>query len=280
MKSSSFSAFLAVALVALAGCGKSRIDRIEWPVMGTVAAVQTRFADGDSDGGAKRFRRQVQETFSRIQELLDAHRADSELSRLAPLDDSEVIACSSPSVRACYEAAFKLAKASRGAFNPRWRGKGTLDFGAIAKGFALDTAAAAVKSEGKSVLLDLGGNLKAIESAAKPLKPWKTGIFDPNGAGFAAKVDLYGGEALATSATNFRGRHIRDGRTGNIVSNGVASVTVKCRSAMWADALSTTLFVLGPGEGRRFLDAHQKDLTGEDGIFVFWIMEDGRKIKW
>ena len=88
-------------------------------------------------------------------------------------------------------------------------------------------------------------------------------------------VDLHEGEALATSATYFRGSHIRDARTGAAVSNGVASVTVLARSAMWADGLSTALFVLGPEAGRRFLDDKLKLLVGDMEVSVLWIMADG-----
>jgi thiamine biosynthesis lipoprotein len=49
--------------------------------------------------------------------------------------------------------------------------------------------------------------------------------------------------------------HILDGRTGKPVT-GMAGVTVIAPSAMWADGLSTTLFVLGPEDGARFLARH------------------------
>ena len=95
--------------------------------------------------------------------------------------------------------------------------------------------------------------------------------------GFAAVVDLHEGEALATSATYYRGSHIYDGRTGLAVSNGVASVTVLCNSAMWADGLSTTLFVLGPEEGKKFLDDKLKLLVGDMEVSALWIMDGGRQ---
>ena len=109
---------------------------------------------------------------------------------------------------------------------------------------------------------------------------------DPNGGGFAAVVDLHEGEALATSATYYRGSHIYDGRTGLAVSNGVASVTVLCRSAMWADGLSTTLFILGPEAGRAFVEEKCPLFMPDcyalsDGKYaaVLWILSDGRQVK-
>ena len=133
---------------------------------------------------------------------------------------------------------------------------------------------------GEDILIDLGGNLKSVRGN------WRTGVADPNGGGFAAVVDLQEGEALATSATYYRGSHIYDGRTGLAVSNGVASVTVLCRSAMWADGLSTTLFILGPEAGRAFVEEKCPLFMPDcdalpDGKYaaVLWILSDGRQVK-
>jgi len=252
----------------LAGCSRSPAERVEWPVMGTVAAVQAR---GGSPNEAARC---VRAAFADVETLLDAHRRDSEISRLASLADDAVVASCSELVRPCYAAAIDIEKASGGAFSPRWRGPGTLDLGAIAKGFAVDLAADAVAAEkaGADVLLDLGGNVKAVRGE------WLVGVKDPEGAGFAARVRLREGEALATSATYYRGGHIRDGRTGAVVTNGVASVTVLARSAMVADGLSTALFVLGPEEGREFVGRLPQSLAVTGGVSILWIMSDGRMI--
>jgi thiamine biosynthesis lipoprotein len=173
-------------------------------------------------------------------------------------------------VRPCYEAAFRLAAESGGAFNPRWRGAGMLDLGAIAKGFAVDRAAAALAGGATARLLDLGGNLKAVPGKS-PSRGWRTGIRSPDGDGICAVVTLQDGEALATSAEYYRGRHICDGRTGRPVENGVASVSVLCPSALLADGLSTTLFVLGPEAGFAFLRRHGYTAS------VLFILRDGRR---
>ena len=214
----------------------------------------------------------VKKVFSAVEKLMNAHDPDSELSRLAPLGEEEILANCNRGVRPCYEAAFNLMRESGGAFNPRWKGPKTLDLGAIAKGYAVSlvTNDFAFVSQA-DMLVDLGGNVKSVRGT------WKTGVRNPSGDGFAAVVDLREGEALATSATYYRGSHIYDGRTGMPVSNGVASVTVLCSSAMWADGLSTTLFVLGPEEGRKFLDEKLKALVGDMPVSALWIMSDGRQ---
>ena len=268
----------ALAAVVAAGCSRAPVERVEWPAMGTVAAVQVRGEHAAASLPASLCRKSAANAFSEVERLLNAHDADSEVSRLAPLSEDEILAKCDPRMKPCYEAAFKLAKASGGAFNPRWKGPETLDLGAIAKGFAVDMAADATCVDGNDALLDLGGNLKALKGEGGSHKPWKTGVKDPNRGGFAAVVELREGEALATSATYYRGSHIYDGRTGKPVENGVASVTVLCGSAMWADGLSTTLFVLGPEEGRKFLSKKLPGLCIGSPVAAFWILADGRQV--
>ena len=260
--------------MCLAGCGRQQIERVEWPIMGTIAAVQVRGCP-DEWGHVSAYTMGV---FKDVSEALNAYVSTSELSRLAPLDDGEILEKCDAQMKPCYEAAFKLMHESGGAFNPRWKGTNTFDLGAIAKGFAVDLASSMAPGVGPiDAIIDLGGNLKALRSEDGSYRPWRTGVRDPFGDGFAAVVDLHEGEALATSATYYRGSHIYDGRTGLAVSNGVASVTVLCNSAMWADGLSTTLFVLGPEEGRKFLDDKLKLLVGDMKVSALWIMDGGRQ---
>ncbi len=243
-----FATILGAAVLFVIGCVREERERLEWTSMGTVAAVQARGADARLR--ASHACREAQAIFREIESLLNAHDETSELSRLAPLDDAAVLSTCTPRVKACYEAAFRLARLTDGAFSPRWRGAGTLDLGAIAKGFAVDEAAHALARETcGDLLLDLGGNLKAVRGA------WRVGI-----VGSDEEILLTNGMACATSATYFRGAHIRDARTGEVVSNAVFSVTVvHPTSAMAADALSTTLFILGRARGEAFLKSHVPD---------------------
>lgn len=243
-----------------AGCGKHNVERVEWTTMGTVAAVQMRGATAEqlSETVAE-----VKSTFAEIERLLNAHDPTSELSRIAPFSEADILERCSPLVKPCYETAFELMRKSGGAFNPRWRGTNTLDLGAIAKGFAVDCVPMSYK--GPDLLVDLGGNLFAVRGT------WRIGI-----AGSNHICQLNEGCACATSAEYFRGKHIYDGRTGLAVSNGVDSVTVfTCGSAMESDGLSTTLFVLGPEEGRRFLEDKWKVL----GTWAIWFMKDGSRVE-
>ena len=142
----------------------------------------------------------------------------------------------------------------------------SLDLGAIAKGAAVDRVAENVAKTlpGAEVAVNLGGNVKNLGK-----KPRKIGVRNPFGGGYAATLVLSGGEAVATSGNyerfvemdGVRYAHIFDGRTGSPVTNGVAAVTVVSKSATLADALSTTLFVLGPKEGSRLLASRYPDVA-------------------
>lgn len=235
-----------ILAAALAGCGaRPRMERVEWTVMSTIAAVQTR------GGGDQAATDAVRRTFALVERRLNAFDPDSELSLLAPLGEEETLARCDAVMRPCYEAAFRLMRETGGAFNPRWRGEGTLDLGGIAKGFALDLAEAELKASGASasrdILVDLGGNLKAVSG------DWTAGVFAPDGSAMRS-IALSPGFACATSAEYARGKHIFDGRTGAAVTNDVLSVTVvHPDSAMLADGLSTVMFIFGREEGERFL---------------------------
>ena len=248
-----------LASFALLGCSRGKVERIEWPVMGTVAAVQTRGATAEE---AAAIVRAVKDEFARVEKLLNAHDPNSELNRLAPLPDAEILKACNPTMKPCYELAFAWRGTTHGAFNPRWRGTNTLDLGAIAKGFAVDCAAARVPKGTYDVLLDLGGNLRAVRG------DWKVGI-----AGSGESFELEENQSCATSAEYYRGKHIYDGRTGLAVSSDAVSVTVVATEAMLADLFSTTAFIFGPEGSKPYLN-------GWHAYSAAWIMRDGRKISW
>lgn len=230
-----------LVLSLFAGCAREGVERVEWTVMDTIAAVQWR---GARDAGLG-LRDTTMAAFAQVEGLLNAYASESELSRLAALPDAEILRRCDPIVRPCYAAAFRLRDETGGRFNPRWKGPGTMDLGGIAKGFAVDIAA---ERAGMAGLIDLGGNLKAVGGE------WKVGIL--GGGDFR----LGPGEACATSARYFRGSHIHDGRDGTEIENRIRSVTVvHPHSAMLADGLSTVLFILGRDEGERFLREHHPE---------------------
>lgn len=127
-----------------------------------------------------------------------------------------------------------------------------LDFGAFAKGYAVDLAIARLREFGiNNAIINAGGDLRAIGS--KGGKPWRVGIRHPQGQGVLAALEVSGDESVFTSGNYERYReyegvhynHILDPRTGMPV-DGVTSVTVIHDNGAVADAAATALVVAGP----------------------------------
>ncbi len=266
---------IAAIALSLATAPSQRKTRLNWPTMGTEGAITFR---GGKPERQDEVRAQVRATWDELEAKLSAWRAASDLSRLAPrlaAEGESALKLVSASERPCYAFAFDLKRQSRGAFDPvigealrrvGFKRVSPVDLGAVAKGFAVDRAWERL-ADTDNLLLDLGGNLRARGSA------WRIGVRNPFVAGdFAAAFELRDGEAVATSGNyerfvergGKRYSHILDPRTGKSVS-GIAGVTVIAPSAMMADGLSTTLFVLGPTEGEKFLARHYP------GIAALWI---------
>lgn len=141
----------------------------------------------------------------------------------------------------------------------------SLDLGAIAKGFAVDIAWQQLQCAGQTnLMIDLGGNLRALGCPRPNSAGWHTGIRHPyRPTRFIGSFLLHPTEATATSGNyerfvkiaRKRYPHILDGRSGLPVQN-MLSVTVIAPTATMADALSTILFILGPSAGQMFLTAY------------------------
>lgn len=158
----------------------------------------------------------------------------------------------------------------------------SLDFGGIAKGFALDVAAAYLRQQGIQIAVLSAGTSTVLAIGKGPTgHGWSVPVRHPlEGSKVVAEFRLVD-QALSTSANYERsyqiGRrrvgHIFDPRTGKPVNNGMLSATVITRYATQADALSTALFVMGPAEAVEFLRRHRLD------GFLVWRQPDGRVVK-
>lgn len=157
-----------------------------------------------------------------------------------------------------------------------------LTFGAIAKGFALDRAAEAMRKAGAvSGQLDLGGNVRVLGAAPTGGGAWLLGVRHPRRPDrLLGTVRVREGSVATSGDTEqffeeegIRYSHIMDPRAGR-PARGVAQVTVVAASGLAADALSTTLFVLGPEEGRRFL-ASEAAAELAPGAAALWVRDPG-----
>lgn len=146
----------------------------------------------------------------------------------------------------------------------------SLDFGGIAKGYALDRAMASIESLGiADALIDLGGNIIARGSAREGSGGWPVALRDPAHPDSITTILNLVNEAVASSGgyekfvvlDGITYGHIVDVRRGDPVS-GVLGTTVVASTALLADGLSTTLFVLGPGA----IDWLERHYPGVDAV--------------
>ena len=143
-----------------------------------------------------------------------------------------------------------------------------LDFGAIAKGYAVDLVGELLESKGiEDYLVEIGGEVRC-RGTNEENKSWSLGIEDPTVAmdeqQLLAIVRLKE-QSLATSG-NYRnyykkeGRiyaHIIDPRTGYTAKHNLLSASVFATDCMTADAYATALMVLGLEEAKKLVEKEE-----------------------
>lgn len=133
----------------------------------------------------------------------------------------------------------------------------TIDLNSIAPGFGVDRIVAILEAMGaKNLFVEVGGEIRVTGDKAGDL--WTVGIQKPDEEGEVVAVAyLLRDRSLATSGDyrsffEYEGRrysHTIDPRTGRPVIHDLASVTVLADDCMTADAMATTMSVLGDREG-------------------------------
>ncbi len=151
-----------------------------------------------------------------------------------------------------------------------------LDFGGIAKGYAVDLIATYLEQQGfEHFLINAGGDL--ITSGNKLGKPWFVGVQNPFEPGAIASISLTGKQALFTSGNYQRYyrsgdklvHHIIDPRSGK-PSGQISSATVLVNDPVLADVAATTLMIDG-------LKNH-RSLAGSLGIKDYMIVDEHQRI--
>jgi thiamine biosynthesis lipoprotein len=132
-----------------------------------------------------------------------------------------------------------------------------LDYGAVAKGYAVEEAGRILAQGGPGVygIIDAGGNIKTIGQTPGGA-PWQVGLTDPLNTGdLAAVIPLETGQVAATSGDYQRYEDIAGRRYHHILSpvDGrpvwyYHSVTAVAAEGLKADYYSTLLFLLPPAE--------------------------------
>ncbi len=131
-----------------------------------------------------------------------------------------------------------------------------LDLGAIAKGYIVDRLHALLDSLGcPNHILQAGGEIRL--GGHKRSGPWSVGIRHPRASdSLSGLIRTDTPRSVSTSgdyerffiSNGARYHHIFDPRTGRPGKN-ICALTVVSDSSVWADALSTSLFVMGPERG-------------------------------
>jgi thiamine biosynthesis lipoprotein len=130
-----------------------------------------------------------------------------------------------------------------------------IDLGAIGKGYAVDRAAAVLRSHGISrALISAGGSTFLAIGSPPGRSAWVVHLRDPSGK-LGPEVSLNGNSVSTSEQTH----DPEPGKApfGHIIdpANGVPvktpySVSVVARTATASDALSTTLLLMGPARGK------------------------------
>jgi thiamine biosynthesis lipoprotein len=166
-----------------------------------------------------------------------------------------------------------LDAAARSVFFPR---EGMiLDLGGLAKGYALDRAAEALRTgDIEAAVISMISTSMTIGN--KPDKAggpdWKIAVLNPRGEGYLAVLTLPGDTYISTSGDyqrffeygGVRYHHILDPRTG-YPARGVMAVTLLGgRDGAWSDAMATAAFVIGYPDGLDWA----LSAGGADGVMV------------
>ena len=145
-----------------------------------------------------------------------------------------------------------------------------VDLGGIAKGYAVDRGAGLLVQAGvEQASVSAGGDSVIIGDRAG--QPWTVGIKHPRDEGRMAAILPLQNTAVSTSGDyerfferdGIRFHHILDPSTGRS-ADGAWSVTILGPRGILTDALSTSVFVLGPDKGLALIDR----LPGIDAIIV------------
>lgn len=210
-------------------------------VMGTSVSVDVR----DLDGPPAELRAAVHRAFAMLRaddRRFSTYRSSSEVSRIN--DGNSTLLEASPELLEVLRIGAELEVRSRGAFSCHDPG-GRLDPSGVVKGWSVQRAADLLSASGlRSFCLNAGGDV-VVRGEPEPDRRWHVSVRSPNGSAAPLAVLAPRDQAVATSATYERGRHLWDGRTGR-PAVGLTTVTVVADELTWADAIATAVFALGP----------------------------------
>ncbi len=156
----------------------------------------------------------------------------------------------------------------------------SLDIGAVAKGYAAESAAQLLlKSPMTSFTINAGGNVRAGDKPLDGRNAWGVGIQNPFFSAYSeappVETLLLRNLSVVTSGINERFYEVDGVRYHHLIdpdtlfpARFMASVTIVTESSEMADFLSTTLFLMSYEEGRALVESLP-------GVEALWVLLDG-----
>jgi thiamine biosynthesis lipoprotein len=156
----------------------------------------------------------------------------------------------------------------------------SLDLGAVAKGYAAESAAKLLlASPMTSFVLNAGGNVRAGDKPLDGRNTWGVGIQDPFASAYSdappVETLLLRDISVVTSGINERYYEVDGVRYHHLIdpdtlfpARYMASVTIVTEDSLLSDFLSTTLFMMPYEEGRALIDSLPE-------VDALWVLLDG-----
>lgn len=157
----------------------------------------------------------------------------------------------------------------------------SLDLGAVAKGYTAEIVAARLlTSDMPSFIINAGGNVRCGHKPLDGRDRWGVGIQNPEDAMLLGantiKDVAYLTDASVVTSGDYQRYYVVDGKAYHHIidpdtlypSDYMRQVTVVTRDSGYADALSTTLFLMPYEQGRAFVDSLPD-------VEACWVLQDG-----
>ena len=157
-----------------------------------------------------------------------------------------------------------------------------LDCSAVAKGYACDVVAAALRRHDvTNYMVEIGGEI-VTKGVNEKRQPWRIGVNRPTDDPTQSSTELetilnVTDKAMATSG-NYRNFYYKDGKkyahtidpqTGRPVQHSLLSATVLADQCAIADAYATAFMVMGIDRAKKLLKQHPE-------LMVYFIYSDGK----
>ena len=158
----------------------------------------------------------------------------------------------------------------------------SLNLSAIAKGYAVDLVADALKNKGyEDFLVDIGGEIYAAGSRNEENEPWNVGIGTPSETNYDNSLAVSISNLAVATSGNYRNFHYINGKryahtidpkTGLPTEGDLLSVSVFAPTCTEADAFATAMMSMGEKKALAFADENKLAV-------IFFVADDSQSFK-